>query len=49
MNKAEVLKIKQNFINEYREMAALGIKRHKIHQIRIAKFVNRYQEWAKMI
>jgi len=30
-------------------MAALGIKRHKIHQVRIAKFVNRYQEWAKMI
>lgn len=49
MNKAEVLKIKQNFIDEYREMAALGIKRHKMHQIRIAKFVNRYQEWAKMI
>jgi hypothetical protein len=49
MNKAEVLKIKQNFISEYREMAELGIKRHKIHQIRIAKFVNRYQEWAKMI
>ena len=49
MSKQEMIKIKNNFIDIYKEMANVGIKRHKKHQIRIAKYVNRYLKWAHVV
>ena len=42
MGKDELDKIKVNFREIFKDMTEIGVKRHKKHQIRIAKFFNRF-------
>lgn len=42
LEKEEIASIKTNFRDIFKEMSTVGIKRHKKHQIIIAKFFNRF-------
>jgi len=48
MNYKEILKIKDTYTNEWNELMATGIRRHKNHQILIAKEVKSYVVNLKM-
>lgn len=49
MDKKTLMSIKENHNFEYIQLAKLGIKRHKKHQIIVSKFVHHYLEWAKVV